>query len=406
MSMLIRMLSLLALSVTLGGLIPGCMIPTEDGRPRTSSLPSAKAKQVVAGRMHSCALTTEGGVRCWGYQPLGALGIGPGADQFSEAANNGRYLASQVVGLERGVTQIASSPYSDFTCALLETGSIKCWGEGSTGNLGDGKTELALTPVDVANITTAKAVTIGQSHACALLADGTVRCWGHALQLGNDTDMDVSKPVAVNGLSGVASLVSGTDHVCAVSTAGAVSCWGSNTAGQCGLPVVNDQVRVPTAVPAMASVVTRLALGAAAGCTLSAQGRASCWGANSAGELGLGEDAAKQIETPQAVVGLDGAVTDISIGSTEGAAIIDGHIKLWGTQRNPHGFVVRPTAVDGPALPEPAAQISVGDEHICALTTTGAVYCWGDNQGGQVGFFDNFILIKYEEKPKAIDSLP
>jgi alpha-tubulin suppressor-like RCC1 family protein len=357
-------LSAVLLCATVAPALTACGLLPPDGLSKTSKLKAAKAKQVIAGRLHSCALTTEGAVRCWGYREHGALGIGPALPDGDPQSNHERFLASQVVGLESGVVQIATAAYADFTCALLEAGTVKCWGNDDYGNLGDGKTNLATTPVDVVGVASATAISVGSASACALLADRHVRCWGagQSGQLGNNARSDSKTAVEVSGLSGVASLASGGDQSCATTVGGAVSC------------------------------------------ALTAAGRVKCWGNNKDGQLGANLDVQSSI-APVDVVGLDAGVTDVAVGDAEGAAVVDGKIRRWGTQPIPSKSTLRPTPEEGPALPAPAAQLAVGQAHMCALSTTGAVYCWGNNEGGQVGFYDNLLGEHYEEAPLPVSSL-
>src|SRR5690349_18527901 len=128
--------------------LSGCqlLIPSDDPS-HNSKLPSATAVQVIAGLQHSCALTSEGGVRCWGTNELGQLGAGPTEEIDPDNDRYGRFLAMQVVGLETGVAEI--STFADTTCALTTAGGVKCWGANYDGELGNGEDEHSAVPVDV-----------------------------------------------------------------------------------------------------------------------------------------------------------------------------------------------------------------------------------------------------------------
>ncbi|MCU0686288.1 MAG: hypothetical protein MUF34_29255, partial [Polyangiaceae bacterium] len=133
-----------------------------------SSLPSATATQVVAGRLHSCARTSAGAVRCWGYQEVGQLGNGV-------SGVSDRSPAVEVRGL-RAVT--ALSAYGDHTCAVAGGGAY-CWGSNDYGELGDGTREGSSEPVAVTGLDAdVVGVAAGGTHACALTAAGAVKCWG------------------------------------------------------------------------------------------------------------------------------------------------------------------------------------------------------------------------------------
>jgi alpha-tubulin suppressor-like RCC1 family protein len=150
------------------------------------TLPRAVA--VSGGAHHTCALTEAGGVMCWGWNVAGQLGDGTTTDRLTPVA---------VKGLESGVKAIAAGIV--YTCALLETGRVKCWGGNSDGELGDGTTTDRLRPVAL-NLSRVKAIAAGPGHTCALTAKAGL-CWGDNSfgELGDGTTTDSSTPVRVRG---------------------------------------------------------------------------------------------------------------------------------------------------------------------------------------------------------------
>jgi titin len=134
-----------------------------------------------------------------------------------------------------GISKIA--PGSDHTCALLTAGSIRCWGNGSTGELGNGTTTTASNAVTVTGISTAIDISSGPGHSCAVLTDGSVRCWGYGQegQLGNGTNVvSQTTPVQASGVSGARMVSAGYYHSCSLDSTGLVKCWGAGGAGQLG----------------------------------------------------------------------------------------------------------------------------------------------------------------------------
>jgi alpha-tubulin suppressor-like RCC1 family protein len=145
---------------------------------------------VTTGYFHTCTLTSEGDVWCWGENTAGELGDGTNAGSPSPV---------KTIGLEGGVLAIVAG--GSHTCALTKTGGVKCWGDNSFGQLGDGTTAGRSTPADVAGLTGGViAVAAGASHTCAMLTGGTVKCWGANGngQLGDGTNVDRNTPVAVS----------------------------------------------------------------------------------------------------------------------------------------------------------------------------------------------------------------
>ncbi|MES2934227.1 MAG: RCC1 repeat-containing protein, partial [Pseudomonadota bacterium] len=233
---------------------------------------------IATGNRHTCARTTAGGVKCWGNNQYGQLG---------NNSTTGALTPVAVTGLSSGVTAIAAGYY--HTCALTTAGGVKCWGNNDFGQLGNTTTTRALTPAAVTGLTSGvAAIAAGRTHTCALTTAGGVQCWGNNDfgQLGNGTNTQALTPVAVTGLtSGVAAIATGANHTCARTTAGGMQCWGSNEYGQLGNNSSTDAL-TPVAMTWLASGVTAIAMGFSHTCALTTAGGMQCWGFNGVGQLG------------------------------------------------------------------------------------------------------------------------
>ena len=253
---------------------------------------------LTAGSSHTCGLTEAGAVKCWGKNSDGQLGDGGTTDRRSPV---------NVSGLTSGATSLAAG--SSHTCAVTTVGGVRCWGYNSDGQLGDGGTTDRRAPVDVAGLTSGvAAVSAGGSHTCALTTAGGVRCWGSNGNgaLGDGTTTDRTTPVDVVGLtSGVTAVSAGSGYTCALAKAGGLKCWGRNHEGQLGDGTLTSRT-TPVDVVGLTSGVAAVSAGGRHACALTTAGGLKCWGFNSAGQLGDGTTASRT--APVDVVGFGGVV--------------------------------------------------------------------------------------------------
>ena len=237
---------------------------------------------VVAGLFHACAMTVEGGVKCWGGNGVGQLGVGT-MDWEPHP------LPMDVLGLESGIVSLAAG--GNHTCAVTVEGAVKCWGENSEGQLGDGTNEHRASPVEVDSLEgSVTAIEAGYAHSCAV-AEGRVFCWGDNArgQLGDGTTTDRLSPVEVSGLQAATEVAAGSEYTCALDTEGRVKCWGDNTVGQLGIGVRDYELHtVPEDVQDIAGGVTSLAGGSLHACVILPSQEPACWGRNNYGQLGDG----------------------------------------------------------------------------------------------------------------------
>jgi alpha-tubulin suppressor-like RCC1 family protein len=145
------------------------------------------------GGWHTCALLANGTVTCWGFNYSGELG--------TTTSSNNNPLPLPVPGVS-GVVDIAQGAVGQSTCVLLADGTVRCWGDNTYGELGDGTLAQSTTPVTPIGITGAVAISTSGYHACVTLADGTARCWGSGMwgELGDGTTNNHPAPITVLGL--------------------------------------------------------------------------------------------------------------------------------------------------------------------------------------------------------------
>jgi len=336
-----------------------------------------------------------------------------------------------------GVVQVASG--TEYTCALLDNGSVKCWGRNDQGQLGLGDTDNRgddpgeigddLPAVDLGTGRTAVAISVGADHTCVLLDDESVKCWGQnfAGQLGlGDTDsrgddaneMGDNLPVVDLGTDRTAVAISaGTTHACALLDDGRVKCWGYNNKGELGLGELGNRGsganemgdNLPVVDLGTGRTAVAISTGDVFTCALLDDESVKCWGGNSAGQLGLGDTEDRGDEPgemgdnlPTIDLGTGRTAVTISPAYYHTCALLDdGSVKCWGTNAlgnlglgdtERRGDDANEMGDNLPVVDVGAGRTTIAISahyfHTCALLDNGSVKCWGSNSAGQLGLGD------------------
>lgn len=338
------------------------------------------ADQVDGGHMHTCALTLTGGVKCWGDNSHGQLGDG---------SRRSRAGAGDDVDLQDQAKQVSAG--TEHTCVVTQAGAALCWGANTYGQLGDGTMIDRLTPTGVTGLSNGvRAISAGEDHTCALLESGQVECWGRndQGQLGDGTTVARVTPGDVQELAADSIAIdAGYTHTCALGATGQLRCWGDNRSGQLGDGTQISRLK-PVTVADLDDGVRMASLGDHFTCAVTTPGAAKCWGFNSTGQLGDGTQISRL--TPVAVVGLSDGVTELRTGGAHACASVeDGEVKCWGYNANgaigDGTYEWRFTPADVVGLSARATNLGLGAAHSCAVLTNGASQCWGWNGSGQLG---------------------
>jgi alpha-tubulin suppressor-like RCC1 family protein len=352
--------------------------------------------QIAAGFRHTCALLSDGMVRCWGKNGNGELGNGSRFDNPKPTL---------VMGLT-DVTYIAMG--SSNTCAVRGDGAVSCWGDNNFGQLGAGNTETSsAVPVKIESALPASKVAAGTNHVCLVAkADGAVQCWGNAAlgALGNGSTVagTVRTPQTVAGVTGVTSIAAGSSFSCGAFGNGEVVCWGWNERGQLG-GIINGggtATGTPQYVTTthgyraqLSSQVSAFASGSHV-CAATTQKHAICWGYNLYGQLaafitkaGTDSFSANDVYDTDSANSLLN-VTAVSSGENHSCAVLaDNTARCWGA--NSSYQLGNETNVDAPYPVRVAlsgvVSISAGWTHTCASSMDGTAWCWGVNDYGKLG---------------------
>ena len=333
------------------------------------------AKAIAAGDYHTCAILDNASIKCWGANASGQLGIGDTNNRGDESSEMGDILPAIDLGSGRTATAITAG--NQHTCAILDNASIKCWGAnasgqlgiGDTSNRGDESSEMGdtLPAVDLGSGRTAKVIVAGGSHTCTILDDSSIKCWGEndqgQLGLGNTTDSLNASVVDMGSGITAKAIAAGESHTCVILNNSAIKCWGRANEGQMGLYKWNDNIGDEpnemgvTGQDDLTNIGTgRTAAAIAAGknhnCAILDNSSIKCWGANTSGQLGLGDTVNR------------GATTDGSDQMGDNLPVVD-----LGSGRTARGIIA-------------------GDNQTCAILDNASIKCWGSNISGELGIGD------------------
>lgn len=266
--------------------------------PRRVQLPG-KAVDLAAGGYHTCALLDTGDVQCWGYNVYGQLGRGYTSSYYYDYYGYYRYDQTwQPAAVRLGARATSLAAGVHHTCAVLESGKARCWGYGYYGSLGTNDGGVVSDPSRQADVQldgSIVSMAAGAYHTCALMDTGSLRCFGYNYQgqlgYGHTSSVVYAANAGDVPLPGeVVSVSAGnvSHHTCAVLSSGSLHCWGYNGYGQTGQAVAYSQ---PSAANGRVDIgaVTEVATGGHHTCArTAADGAARCWGANWYGQLGYG----------------------------------------------------------------------------------------------------------------------
>ncbi len=416
----------------------------DDSGSTSGELPSAvdggelKLVRITAGRYHTCVLWNDGILKCWGKNDSGQLGLGDVASRGLTADTMGKKLT--VVSLGNGARTQVVGAGGFRTCAILVGGAVKCWGYNVLGGLGQPDDENrgdtpetsgdALPPIELGTGALASDLGVGDFSSCALLQNGSIKCWGANLggELGygdafqrGGTPSEYAKPLgddlaAVDvGLSGAVKIgmtsADFSQSSCAISSTAVLKCWGGNLSGQLGLGDIEargdnlDEMGGRLPEVQIGGPAAFVAPGRDAVCVGLESGQMRCWGNGEFGKLGQGNTSNHGTDganLPMVNLGTSATILSASMYEHVCAVLADRTLKCWGRNgKGQLGLGDRVNRGDAPgqmgtALPavdfggaDTPLEAATGEDHTCVRFASNKVKCWGDNSEGQLGYGDD-----------------
>lgn len=405
---------------------------------------------VATSGVATCVVFQDGGVRCWGSQASGATGAPPSAELQPAPP------ASEWPAVDLGGKAVAIEGEGNVFCAVLDDGSFRCWGQGSYGVLGYGDEESVgddESPAEAGPVPLGESVvqvdTSGE-HTCALTDSGAIKCWGRSVDgtlglgmggqtLGDDEPISGIEAVDIGGVA-VDLQVSGY-VTCALRDDGKILCWGVNANGRLGLGHSDSLGNVSVDGTQLVTLGDRkavsMSIGGTLSCALTEDDEVFCWGSNEFAALGyqnevyVGDD-----ETVESVgaAPLAGNVEYMKAWQTDRLCAVHdgGKLKCWG--RNHFGRLGLGPDSGGELCPSAApcnhmpsccigddeewasvidvsvgfdvAGVEAGFNQICAYSTDGSLRCWGANDDGILGYGAEHEDIGDDERPSEVDPVP
>lgn len=392
--------------------------------PRSFLSGTVTTASLDAADSYACGLISLGRGYCWGVNDLNQLGAKTDSVCFSDTRAAIDTSKTQTVTKPCSLLPLRFAPDSTFTslaagdstaCALATGGRAYCWGTNIHGELGNGGKGGGGAPSLVSSAFSFSMITVGGSHVCALAVGGAAYCWGGDAkgQLGDARLVNSSTPIPVFGggqaPATFSTISAGLNHTCGLTADGTAFCWGSNDSSQLGVGSPGGAVDIPTAVSGGLHF-TSISAGGYHTCGIAVGGAAFCWGDDISGELGRGAVGGRS-SVPVAVVAGQ-TFSRISAGYLHTCGLTtSGVVFCWGENgdlqlgRGPQtgsSFADgTPAAVGGGELPGGVtfAAVSAGLNHTCGVGSDGSAYCWGSNVFGALG---NTLQAAYRGFPQRV----
>merc|ERR1712038_1439859 len=338
---------------------------------------------------HTCAITDINELKCWGRNFLGQLGDNTTINR----------LIPTDVNLGINVHPVQVSLGTEHTCVITTINTLTCWGWNFFGQIGDNTTVDRLMPThgDLGNNVYPTKVSLGGFHSCVITNTNLLKCWGWngSGALGDGTREYRSTPtdISLGGTNVYPTKVSlGYGHSCVVTNTNVLKCWGNNQYGQLGDGTTTDRLTPTDINVGPNEYPVQLSVGNEHTCIITNLKTLKCWGMNFYGQVGAGGTADYHSTPTTIYLGTNLHPTQISLGQDHTCAVTNtGVLKCWGN--NERGGLgdgttsdkFTPTDINLGTSVSYTNQVSLGFHHTCARTDTNTLMCWGSNGSGELG---------------------
>jgi alpha-tubulin suppressor-like RCC1 family protein len=335
--------------------------------------------QVVRGIYNTCAITTGGILKCWGYNAFGTVGDGTTTDATSPTV------------IDSGTTYAAlTNSLTHTTCAITTSGVLKCWGQGTNGQIGNGASSNRLGPTIVNSGVSFSTVSNSQNAACAITTTGILKCWGldRNFNIGLAVNTSYSSPQIIHSGESFSQVIVSDSRMCALNSLNVMKCSGQRLMGQMGDGLIS-QFHSFTSVPALDAYSTLSLSGQYMTAGISSAGTLWSWGYGKSATDLPGDASAQEMIINPVQVAVGSTFTKVSKGNRHTCAIrADQKLYCWGY--NTYGNIGDGTLVNKqiPVAVDAAnnyIQIAAGNFFTCGILSTGVLKCWGDNSNNSLG---------------------
>lgn len=377
--------------------------PKSEETTEVCNMPSVGVQRTAAAYWYTCLINSSSELYCWGRNHVGQIGDGTAGTECYPAASSSCQIPEKITTASDWFTVDADITHS---CGIRGSGSLYCWGENGNGQLGRGNTADSTIPAlidgQAHNINDWAQVSVDGGATCAIRTNGDAYCWGHnnSGEVGDGTTTQRNWPTQVEGTHW-SWIATSSDHACGVRC-GHAYCWGSGLNGRLGNGSSSDSYS-PVEVSGNYSDWEQISSDSGLTCGIREGGRVFCWGDGSRG--GRGDGTAVDSDVPVEISGGLSGFTYIDTGSFGACAVnITGKLFCWGD--NEFGQLGNNDAPNHSNIPVEVpgdwVTVSVVANHVCGIQTNGKGYCWGRNRNFENGDGTNVM----RESPQEITAAP